>query len=232
MTINVYWASGEKEWLRATEPVNIKKLHFSTDAFKETDVIFCPATRDFLDNYYGIKSIYTYDMHFDDDRVWAEQYDHEFFDYHIKIRGKDKKLKCASFMISYIFFTEEESLTMSMEQPFLEDNVINDTCILFPGQFDIAKWFRNIEFAFRLKKKTNHFSIKEGDIYSYIKFHTKEDINFIQFRISDEIKSLMNDVKHAKSHQPIPPYRSLESRYESFSTKELILREIKKNILT
>ena len=226
--IDIYWACFEDEWLRATEPVNIKKLHFSTEEFKDANVSFCPATRDFLHNYYGLKSIYTYDIFFEDDQLWSKHYDQTFFNNHVFRRGK----KSASFVMKYIFFTEEESLVMSMEQPFLEDNVINDTCILFPGQFDIGKWFRNVEFAFRLKKKNNQFSIKEDDIYSYIKFHTNEDIKFIQFRINGEIKSLIYDVLHAKNNQLKNQYRSLEFRYESFSTKELILREIKKNILT
>lgn len=226
--IDIYWACLEDEWLRATEPVDIKKLHFSTDEFKETDVIRCPATRDFLHNYYGLKTIYTYDIFFEDDHTWSTHYNQTFFQNHVIRRGK----KSASFILQYVFFTEEESLVMSFEQPFLEDNVINNNCILFPGQFDIGKWFRNIDFAFKLKKKVDHFSMKEDDIYSYIKFHTNEDIKFIQFRANDEIKSLRNDVIRARINQPQNQYRSLESRYDSFLTKKLILKEIKNNVLT
>ena len=121
---------------------------------------------------------------------------------------------------------------MSVHQPFLEDNIINNTCIFYPGQFDIGKWFRNTDFAFRLKKSADKFVINEKDIYVYVKFHTAEDINFIQFRFSKELKDLLNDVNQSRANQPLNTYRSLEYRYDSFSIKNLVLHEIKKNILT
>ena len=231
MAINVYWACFEDEWLRAKPPIEVKKLHFNTDAFQETEVIRCPATRDFLHNYYGLKSIYTYDIHMDDDKLWSEQYDQTFFNNHVNIRSKTSKTKCLSFISRFIYFTDEESLLMSFEQPFLEDNSVNDTCIVFPGKFDIGKWFRPTDFAFRFKSKTNHFSVKENDIYCYLKFHTEEEIKFTQFRTSKAIFDFTLDVINARNNQP-NKYRPLEYRYESFSTKNLILQEIKKNILT
>ena len=231
MAIDVYWACSEDEWLRAEAPVNVRKLNFSLDSFKKTnDVIRCPATIDFLHNYYGIKSIYEYEFMINDDNsVLSKYYNQYFYENHILIRNIESK--AFTFRISNIFFTENDSLIMSQEQPFLEDNNINDRCIIYPGKFDIGKWFRDIEFSFKLKKNVNEFKIIEDEIYCYLKFHTQEDINFIQFRMSTELRSLANDVINAKHFQP-KKYRSLEYRYESFSTKQLILQEIKKNILT
>jgi len=231
MAINVYWACFENEWLRATEPIEIKKMHLHTEEFKETGAIRCPATHEFLHNYYGLKSIYSYDIHVDGDRVWSDQYDQKFFDDHVLIRSKTLKTKCLSFITRFIYFTNEESLPMSMEQPFLEDNDINDNCIMFPGQFDIAKWFRPTDFAFKLKRKSNHFSIRENDIFCYIKFHTKDEIKFTQFRINKELFDFASDTTNVSKNQ-LNRYHSLESRYKSFSTKKLILKEIEKNILT
>lgn len=232
MAINVYWSMLENEWLRATVPQDVRKTHFSTDAFQEVSIIRCPATRDFLHNYYSLSSIYRYNIFLDAEnkKAWSDLYDQNFFDNHVKVRSYNHR--SLSFLIGYIFFVEEESLLMSMHQPFLEDNIINNTCILYPGQFDIGKWFRNLDFGFRLKKSADKFVINEKDIYAYVKFHTDEDINFIQFRPSRELRDLTNDIGNARNYQPSNMYRSLEYRYESFSTKNLILQEIKKNILT
>ena len=232
MAINVYWSELDDEWLRATVPQEVRKTHFLTDAFQEIGITRCPATRDFLHNYYSLSSIYSYNIFLDSEnqKCWSDLYDQNFFDCHVKIRSY--RHRSLSFMMQYIFFVEEESLLMSMHQPFLEDNIINNTCILYPGQFDIGKWFRNFDFAFRLKKSVDKFVINEKDIYAYVKFHTDEDINFIQFRPSKELKDLVADVGKAKNYQTTKTYRSLEYRYESFSTKNLILQEIKKNILT
>ena len=231
MAIDVYWASCEEQWLRATPPIEIKKLHFSSDAFKAINIIRCPATRDFLHNYYGLKSLYTYNFYIREElpRVYSNDYDQKFYDNHVLLR--DINSKSFTFGQEYVFFTEHDSLLLSQEQPFLEDTNINDRCIIYPGKFDIGKWFRGLEFAFRLKQKHDHFSISENEIYSYVKFHTDEDVNLIQFRINDGLKSLLNDINQSKFYQSAR-YRPLQYRYDSFSTKKLILQEIKKNVLT
>jgi hypothetical protein len=232
MAINVYWSVLDNEWLRATVPQEVRKTHFSTDAFQEINIIRCPATRDFLHNYYSLSSIYSYNIFLDSEnqKAWSDLYNQNFFDSHVRVRSY--KHRIISFIMHYIFFVEEESLLISMHQPFLEDNIINNTCILYPGQFNIGKWFRNLDFAFRLKKSADKFVINEKDIYAYVKFHTDENINFIQFRPSRELRDLANDIGNARQNQPPNTYRPLEYRYESFSTKNLILQEIKKNILT
>lgn len=232
MAIDIYWASLDDEWLRATAPQEVRKNHFSTDVFKEVGIIRCPATRDFLHNYYSLSSIYNYNIFIDSEnqKCWSDLYDQTFFDTHVRVRSYNHR--SLSFMMRYIFFVEDESLSISVHQPFLEDNIINNTCILYPGQFDIGKWFRNLDFGFRLKKSADKFVINEKDIYAYVKFHTNEDINFIQFRFNKELRDLLNDVHQSTKNQPLNTYRSLEYRYESFSIKNLVLSEIKKNILT
>ena len=232
MAINVYWSVLDNEWLRATVPQDVRKTHFSTEMFQEVGIIRCPANRDFLHNYYSLSSIYSYNIFLDSEnqKAWSDLYDQIFFDTHVRVRSY--RHRSLSFMMQYIFFVEEESLLMSMHQPFLEDNIINNTCILYPGQFDIGKWFRNLDFAFRLKKSADKFVINEKDIYAYVKFHTDEDINFIQFRASRELRDLANDIANCRKYQPSNTYRPLDYRYESFSTKNLIVQEIKKNILT
>ena len=153
-----------------------------------------------------------------------------FFDEHVLIRDYDKKM--FSFIQRFIFFTDEESLLMTgYEFPNYEDNNITKSCHLTPGQFDIGKWFRNTEFPFFLKEGIEKFKIEQGEVYSYFRFHTDEKINFIQFKMTDELIDIMMDGRAISTNTTkfIP---GMLHRYKAFNTKGYILKRIQENLLS
>jgi len=113
--------------------------------------------------------------------------------------------------------------------PYLEDNNITDRCIVLPGELDIGKWYRNTDLAFYLKQNINEFQIEEGEIYGYIKFHTDQKINFIQYRQTEKLNTLLLDTIRSKNNKK--KVFSMEKFYSLFNTKKIILKEIKENIL-
>ena len=101
--------------------------------------------------------------------------------------------------------------------------------MLVPGTFDIGKLFRNIEFGFHLKPQYDSFVINFDDVYQYVKFHTEEKVNLVQFKWSDKLVSYVRESVQTREYKK--GFFSLDYYYKSSKTKKFILREIKENIL-
>jgi hypothetical protein len=234
MAINVYWASTEKEWMLANEPEAISSVFYKkdlTDPNNEYSMVnYCPSFNSNLKNLYALRSLYDYSFYIDEvtKTIRSDDLNQEFFDDHVLTRSYEKKF--FSFRNAYCFFTDAPSLlTTFYEYPYLEDNNITQRCIPVAGQFDIGKYFRGTEFAFYIKKDYNSFKIERGEIYSYIRFHTTEQINFIQFRFTDKLRQM--DKERFAAIALNLKLKSLEKYYNMFRHKKLILKEIKENII-
>ena len=231
MSINVYWSCIEKEWMLATFPETVASTFYKknlVDDNRGSQINYCPAFNDNLKNLYAIRSLYNYEFRLEYGTLRSDDYDQEFYDNHVLIRSYEKRF--FSFKNSYIFFTDAPSLkTTFYEFPFLEDNNITKRCIPVAGQFDIGKWFRGTEFAFYLKQDYDSFKIENSEIYSYIRFHSEEKINLIQFYYSDKLRQFNQERFEAISK--ISRLRKLENYYKMFRHKKLILKEIKENLV-
>lgn len=233
--INIYWTCLEKEFLRAQEPVNIYKNHLKnkpSDIYNPDNATSqCPAIYDEIKNIYGLKSIYDYEMKFINNELESRFLNQEFYNEHVQIRSKDQRF--FSFIQRFLFFTDEPSLEMTAYYPaFLEDSYVSRSTYSIPGKFDIGKWFRPIEFNFYLREGIDTFKIKEGDIYTYIKFHTEEKINFIRFIPTENIKQYSENIVNSVFNKR--PYKAIDKYYEHFKNsniKKKILEEIKQNVL-
>jgi hypothetical protein len=229
-TITVYWCALDPEWLRAEEPVDIYKNFIKNSKMAEAlSLGMCPGFKDYSKNYFGIKSIYDYDFTIKNNEFSSTKYDQTFFKRHISIRSLEERV--FSFNQHYIFFTEEESLNMSCGiLPFLEDNNITTRCVSIPGQIDIGKWFRVIDFAFILKENYNEFKIKEGEIFQYINFETDAKIKFKQFGLSGKLNLYKDAVASAKENRK-SKIRDLSEYYQMMKMKKSIIEEIKSYII-
>lgn len=229
MAITVYWASLEPEWMAAEEPESVasifykKGLHDSNNP--RTQMNYCPSFNAYLKNLYTMKSLFDYAFTINGKEIGSPYPDPELFDRYIMVRDGEKKF--FSFKNRYIFFTEEKSLDVTFyEYPALEDNNITNRCMIPSGKFDIGRWFRNSEFAFILRKDVNDFKIETGEIYSYMRFHTDEKINFKQFRMNNELDQLTKDCFHLNNKM-----KTLINYYKAFKNKKFILKEIKENLI-
>lgn len=227
MSINVYWACLEEEWLRAKEPENLLKNFLTNKNFLETSVKDCPMTKKYFKNMFYIRSIYDFEIFFNDDKIFSKKYNQVFFDNHVLLRSLNEKT--LSFSQKFIFFTDQNSLEVSLFFPFLEDNNITKRCIVFPGKFDIGKWYRPIDFAIKLKNDYKSFKIEEEEIFYYIKFETEKKINFIQYRTNDMLKNYIDDFLNCKNNSN--KIKSIENFYNMSKNKKNILKEIQKNIV-
>jgi hypothetical protein len=177
MAINIYWCCIEKEWMRAEPPSPILNSFSEENKYIESGILRCPAMRNEMKNTFSLSSIYDYNFVISENNISSPMYDQEFFNKHVIIRSVNERI--FSFTQEIVFFTDEPSLMMSANlHPYLENNEITKRCISLPGKFDIGKWFRTIEYGFKLNENYNEFKINMGDIYQYVTFHTDEKIVF------------------------------------------------------
>ena len=229
-TINVFWSCLEPEWMRAEEPAAVLPEFIRNDKMSETRLPQCPAFRNELHNVFGVKSIYDYEFSVNTEagEVSTTTYDQKFYNRHVIVRSM--KERTFTFSQEIVFFTDDSSLLMSGDLfPYLEDNNITERCIVYPGQFDIGRWYRPVEFAFKLKDRYNTFKIETGEIYQYIRFHTDNNIKFIQFRETPKLNAMLKDITETRSNKK--GIFSLDYYYERFKLKKLIMKEIKENLL-
>ena len=234
--INVYWSCLDENWLRAEEPESVLKSYFRSNKYEghndKLELQYCPGFNNNLKNVFLVKSIHDYSFSIINDQVVSNMYDQDFFDKKVLVRSIEKK--AFSFSVPYVFFTDSDSLDMTAyEYPFFEENNITNSCIPIPGKFNIAKWFRPLEFAFYLKKDVDTFTIENKDIMYYIRFHTDEKINFKQFRPTDLIKNFCTENFSSTTFisKKMSKEGGLEYFYGLMKTKKLILKEIKNNLI-
>jgi hypothetical protein len=225
MAINVYWSCIENEWLRATAPEPLSTRFYKSGLYSKEDpgldMAVCPGFNLRMDNVFVLKSMYSYEFEVSNGEVRSKDYDQEFFNRHVVIKSLNKRL--FSFTQSYTFFTDEPSLEVTLsEHPYLEDNEVTKRCLILPGNIDIGRWYRNTDTMFYLKHEYESCSITEGDVYGYVRFHTDQAINFIQFRQTDLMNSYLLDSIRAKANKK-RPYTG-EKYYNMFRTQPLILK--------
>lgn len=235
MAITVYWACVEDEWIKATEPEPVIKRFYSL-GIKNTNleapdaINHCPVFNESLKNTYAIKSIYKYSFEIKNNNCFSSDYNQKFYDDHVLVRSIDKKF--FTFRTKYIFFTKEDSLNIDAYQhPVFEENEITKRCKIIPGSFDIGKYFRTLEFSFILKKDFNEFVVENEDVLYYLKFNTEEKIKFKQFRMTEDLFKIMNDVRRVNSFGRSKKDISIDLWYKKFKGKKYILNKIKENLL-
>jgi hypothetical protein len=133
--------------------------------------------------------------------------------------------------MQHIFFSEEP-VDAVFSPPFMHqaEYIKYGTCI--PGTYDISKWFRPFVFEIQTWKSSGKFILPEGDPLFYIEAFTDRKIILKRFVMNKTLHDYAQACVKAKneygSHLPlVENYR----RFTSSRMNELILKEIKANLL-
>ena len=62
MAITIYWACNDESWLRAKTPDSIYKNFVQNPKNQKNNLVLCPATKDYMQNVFSIKSLFDYDF--------------------------------------------------------------------------------------------------------------------------------------------------------------------------
>ena len=247
--ITIYWGINPwqvPEGLRIDPPVPIMNKFFkdriTEDVGKELNYNKCPALINELTNVYGIKPIYDYVIQLEGTVLksrligMADESPDIFFKKKVAIRSIKGKL--FSFAQAVTFFTDSPSLIMSQLPAFMEDNNIVKNTICIPGQFDIGKYFRGLDFAWHFREGCNSIEFNRKEISYYLKFHTEEKIKFQRFIFTPELarfSEMVSAIKNNKKADTLSNFKSkaLDYYYNIFDRsnfKNKMLKIIKENL--
>jgi hypothetical protein len=135
------------------------------------------------------------------------------------------------YALKYVFFTEEDSLKVTITSPYFNKSNHLKYGGLVPGEFDIGKWFRSLNFAYELWDGVDEFVIEKEEVAGYIQFHTDRKVVLKRFKINPELLSILYTTGTSSSWMPRV---GLPERYDKFKksrTKDIVLREIKNNLI-
>ena len=199
----------------------------------ESDFIRCPAVHEHVKNTFIIRSPIDLTFFTNGKIVSTKNYDQGIYDELFLLR--DVQAGFMSLRMLYSFFFTEEDCEMTLTGAYLSNNDSSKYFTVIPGTFNIAKWFRGLDFAFFIRENNKELTIKRGDPLMYIKFDCKEPIVFKKFVYTKEIDKISEMVLGQKIFQKdksIGTY--LKNVYNIFIKSKLknkLLIEIKKNLM-
>ena len=115
-------------------------------------------------------------------------------------------------------FLTDKSCIAEQVHPYLHTNSLTQNANVLQGEFDIGKWFRPINLAFRINSTDRDVVIKfnRGDVYSYLRLHTNEKIKMYEFENTPDITTIMARCLGFKNAKTQP----LKEMYNSFLRKK------------
>jgi hypothetical protein len=236
--MDVYWTLDHKRMMGVLN-VQEPELVLKNKPMSETGYNVCPAFRDYFHNVYGWKALYPYSLEksVDGHEYISEEHNPGITDMGIPyswedyVRSVDEQVITIYQAISFV--TDSPSLKVSQENPSFEDNKFTSSCYVIPGTLDIGKYYRGLDFAFRIKENHSRAAFDAGDIIYYLRFHTPEKINFKQYFMNDKLREydrMIQEIKVAFSSSA-RPLSFFYDKYKKFNLKAKVMKEIKENLI-
>jgi len=240
----IYWSphsSGEipiiGEWnMMYPEPTNVFSdlMKVKNLEAKDNSFMSCPAATGRLKNMFvfknGMNSEYEFD-NTDPKNRWIRLISENGISVRYTRQSAWSNGASLDFSMQHIFFSEEP-VDAVFSPPFMHqaEYIKYGTCI--PGTYDISKWFRPFVFEIQTWKSSGKFILPEGDPLFYIEAFTDRKIILKRFVMNKTLHDYAQACVKAKneygSHLPlVENYR----RFTSSRMNELILKEIKANLL-
>lgn len=192
------------------------------------DLKRCPAVKDYCDNTFILRNPIAYELRWEDNGFFSSMRDQEFFNENVKIRS----IPAGFFSYRYplYFFLSDEPLLMEQLPPFLHDVDLAKKVAFLPGVYDIGKHFRGLDTAMFARNKSEVISLKEGDPFCYIKFHTDKRIKFKRFMFTSEMNGLVNSILQLRQTGKPKPMEFWYSLFKN-SYRKKFLNMAKKNLM-
>jgi hypothetical protein len=133
--------------------------------------------------------------------------------------------------LSLIFFTEEESLPFKQTAPYFEHTPHLQYGALVPGTFDIGKWFRNTNIEIQVWKDIEEFHLNFEEPIAYFNFDTPKQVELQRFYYTPRLDRLNNCFTSSSKWEPLKPLSWRYMRFEKSNVKQVIMHEIRNNLI-
>lgn len=239
--MKVYWSpisfdsilsNTYQDWsLLYYEPQNLfTELHSKQNELTSGSNFFsCPSFSNLLKNIFILKNPISSHFKFVDNNIitQSDNYIHSYID-----KGKsiiDNTL--FTYKLNWIFFTEEESLDLSLTSPYFSNAKHLQYGAVTPGKIDIGKYFRHITLEYNLWEDIDEFKIEKEEPLAYVNFNTNKKVELVRFVMTDKLLRYASSVANFTDIEPkIPLYKRYE-RFKRTSMKSLVMKEILDNVV-
>lgn len=239
----VYWAPyyvpslDEKDnlnWnLLYSDPVQLHKelsINRETSTEARDNILSCPAVSSRFKNTYVFKNTLKTHYSFKNNEPIPLNKNH--ISMSIVRPPSIKSNLMVKFHMSWVFFTEEDGLTAHLNPPYFSNGAYSKYGVITSGGFDIGKWFRPMATEFNLWANVKEFCIEDEEPVMYVEFLSDRPVVLKRFYMSSELHAFANS--NLYSVGLMGEWLPLKKRYEQFKRsrgKEIIIKEIKKNLL-
>ena len=230
----IYWAPvfvGDTDWTILYEQpqtlFNVLQNEVNRDIPRGDNVFLCPSFTNL------VKRILPITFPFDTKYIRKDQDVIPDSKHYLDITTRTSSFNnCINFTphYRYIFFSEED-VNITLSSPYFSNSPHMKYGRVTPGSFNISKWFRSINFEIILWSESDKIEFKKGEYLAYVHFDTKNDIEFVQFTMNDELHNIQ---RVCGTSSTWASQESLCTRYDRFDKSNLnkiVMREIKKNIV-
>lgn len=135
------------------------------------------------------------------------------------------------FSLAYNFFADEP-LMMSVTPPMFHKPRYMNYGSMIPGEFDIGRWFRPVNFEVQTWSNNGEFHLENGEPIMYIEFKTDRPILLHRFNLNMKLSKYQKIQDQALSIYG--PFQPLVEKYQKFMQsgfREKVLTEIKNNLV-
>lgn len=136
----------------------------------------------------------------------------------------------ADFLYELAFFADEP-LEMSVTPPYLHQTPQSSYGFVTAVKWDIGQWFRPVNFLFQLWPGIREFSIKKGEVFAYVHFHTERPIVFKQVELTEKMLEIGRACFNHKEIFPNTPLSILYEKFKRKGVKSILIEEMKKNVI-
>lgn len=131
-----------------------------------------------------------------------------------------------------IFLFAEESLEISLTAPYFHEPKVLKYGAVIPGGFDIGQWFRPIHYEVNFWKEKQNFEIIEDEPLFYIEFLTDRPIILKRFTQNKNIHDIQESIAGTTTFmEKNVPLIKRYKRFKETSMREILLKEIKKEVI-
>jgi hypothetical protein len=244
-TINVYWSpqatwevESQGEWnMLYPDPTNLfTELNNLRTSDAGTRTYFsCSATGPRFKNTFvfrnELSSSYAFDFSKGFEKSTIYPLTQNFLNFEIKRPPSITTGPLVNINLFYSFFAEE-SLEAEFTPPMMHPPQYTKYGTCIPGSFDIGQWFRPYPLELQMWNMKGELHLNQNEPLFYVHFNTDKKVNLQRFKMNGTISSYLDACSGTAKVWGMGS--TLQERYDRFKRtrmKDLILKEIKQNLL-
>lgn len=174
---------------------------------KDAKYLECPAVTDSLKNVFVVEApfdlVYTLDK--ETGAAKTDRFGQNFFEKFTLLRSHQTRPEYPALITlppRFLCYSKEQVIAQVMDVPVLQSETARNTKII-PGQYDISKWVRSLDWSFELSVGDT-VTMRKGDPLFAVKFNTLGNVpvKLVRVKNSEELVQTVRACVNVKAFSP------------------------------